>query len=172
MLDPTYLRLTKDLDSPILGNQLVIKATATSETTLIDSGVFLRVSSTPAQDASLELLGGARYLELSNGIKFPQLPPQFSVSDNTSLLAPIVGARIKYDPNEKAHFWLRGDVGGFHVDDVALTWSGTVGFAYTIHPHIDLGAAYRTLGIDFNKGSISAANIVISGPTLGIAFYS
>ncbi|MGB6976743.1 MAG: hypothetical protein WBE18_04735 [Gammaproteobacteria bacterium] len=172
MIDPTYLKLSKDVNARLLNTQFTINAHLVSEVTLIDGGVFYRILSTgPAtpEYASLELLGGARYLNVSNTLTFARISS--TLSTNIQLTAPIVGARLKYDPTPRAHLWLRGDVGGFGVDNVKSTWSSTVGFAYTVYPHIDLGVAYRVLDIHFTTPN-STMNVLMYGPMIGIGFHS
>lgn len=166
LLDPTYLKLTADVDKNIL------KTTIRSQTTLVDTGFFYRLfSAAPGENqyASFELLGGARYLGANNALDFDRLP-NLTVSSNIELISPIVGGRIKYNPTPKAELWLRGDVGGFNIDKVHRTWSATAGFAYIVHPHIELGIAYRVLDIDFSTKD-ATMNVLIHGPMLGIGFY-
>jgi hypothetical protein len=64
-----------------------------------------------------------------------------------------------------------GDVGGFHVDDVNLTWSATVGLSYTMNSLVDLGIAYRAVKIDLNKARATTVNVIMNGPILGITFH-
>jgi hypothetical protein len=172
MIDPTYLKLAKDVDARLPRTQFSLHSHLISETTLIDGGVFYRILTTsPAtkEYASLELLGGVRYLNVSNDLSFARISP--TLSTNTQLTAPIVGARVKYDPAPRAHLWLRGDVGGFGVDNVKNTWSSAVGFSYTIYRHVDLGVAYRVLDIHFTTPH-ATMNVLMYGPMVGIAFHS
>lgn len=167
MIDPTYIKLSQDIDKRIL------KTTLNTDMTLVDAGVFYRLLSSPPsqpQFASFELLGGARYLQLGNDVEFDRRP-ELNVSQNESFCAPIIGGRIKFYPTQKTELWLRGDGGGFNVDNMRSTWSGTIGFAYSIHSHVDLGVAYRILDIDFREKNLTA-NVLMYGPMVGIAFYS
>lgn len=194
MIDPTYLKLSKDIKKSLsktinvpANGEAVVTAigTLTSATTLIDLGAFYRLFSTPDNKpyVSFELLGGARYLGLNNSLEynrylnvniddqtFAQLR-SFDASTNDQMISPIIGARIKFNPTPNAHLWLRGDGGGFGIDHVTRTLSGIVGFAYTVHRHIDLGIAYRVLEIAFHKTN-SSGDIVMYGPMIGISFYS
>lgn len=183
MLDPTYLKLSVDTTAgPIyVGplNRIVIgpvDASVGSQTLLIDGGVFYRVyqvQTAPSQLFSFEVLGGARYLGLKNtislGLSQAELFPGINVSDSTNVVAPILGGRIKQDFS-KAHLWLRGDVGGFGVDDVTDTWSAIAGLTYNVSPHVDLGIAYRVLKINVNKSDTLAFDTLMYGPELGIVF--
>jgi hypothetical protein len=171
MIDPTYLKLSKDVNTQLLNTPFFLNGHLISKIVLVDGGVFYRVLSTsPAtpEYASLELLGGARYLGVNNTLSFAAISP--TLSTNTQLTAPIVGARLKYDPTPRAHLWLRGDIGGFGVDNVKNTWSTTAGFGYTVYPHIDLGLAYRVLDIRVTKPN-STINVLLYGPMIGIAFH-
>jgi hypothetical protein len=170
MIDPTYLKLSEDLHRPVAGGLLTANATLTSKTTLVDGGLFLRVFSSAAKDLSIELLGGGRYLDQGSDLDFHNLP-EFSSSANSDFLVPIFGGRIKYDPIPRTLLWLRGDVGGFNMDHVDLTWSISAGASYALYRHLQIAAAYRSLGINYAKND-SAANITINGPMLGIAFNS
>jgi hypothetical protein len=153
-----------------------VDVSITSQTLLIDGGVFYRVNKTqtaPNQSLSLEVLGGGRYLGLKNqiglGFNRSELFPGISVTGTTSVLAPIIGGRIKQDFS-KIHLWLRGDVGGFGVDNVTNTWSATAGLTYNVSPHMDLGIAYRALKINVTKSSELAFNALMYGPELGLVF--
>ncbi len=165
MIDPTYLKLTKHL------NVGPVKATITSQILLTDMGVFYQVASINMpkdQSISFEVLGGGRYLDIANSLNISAL--NFSTSNRSQFFAPIVGGRIKYDLTRRAEFWLRGDVGGFGVDHVTNTLSGTLGFGYAVSKHVDLGVAYRALKIDITQTN-SSMNTWIYGPMIGISFH-
>lgn len=165
MLDPTYIKLSAHVDRRFDNTHV------TSETLLIDSGIFYRVAKTTENanhPASFELLGGVRYLGLDNRFNFSRLPNR-NVSRNTHLFVPILGGRIKYDLMPKLHSWLRGDVGGFGIDNVNDTWSTTLGLSYTVHQHVDLGIAYRVLGINYSK-TFFKNDILLYGPLVGLGF--
>ena len=168
MLDPTYIKLSSDFQRRRL------KANISSSTLLIDAGVFYRFWETAfatAQSLSFEVLGGARYLALSNTLKLGftrvSLTPGISVTKNFDVIAPIVGGRVNYNLNPKVHFWLRGDIGGFSVDSVRNTWSTTLGGAYSITPYLDLGLAYRVLQMDVRQSAQNALNTTMYGVLLG-----
>lgn len=178
---PTPVPVTVPVTTVLTANE-----TLTSATTLIDGGIFYRLfSGAPAanQYASFEILGGGRYFGTNNSFEFRSSRnttiDQFTferlrsldVSSTNQLIAPIVGARIKYDPSPRWHLWVRGDGGGFNVDNMQSTWSATGGIGFTVHPHIDLGLAYRALDIKFTQSN-AAMNVFMYGPMAGIAFYS
>jgi hypothetical protein len=184
MLDPTYIRIIDyTVTGPILVGPLKktvigpINISLTSQTLLIDSGVFYRAYKTqpaPNQSLSLELLGGARYLGLKNnlvlGLSRLESFPGIAVSGSTTVVAPIVGARIKQDYSQ-VHLWLRADVGGFGVDKVTNTWSATAGLGYTVSTHVELGVAYRVLKINVAKSTNLSFDALMYGPELGVAFH-
>lgn len=164
MVDPTYLKVSDHHQVRRIGLKI------TSQTVLVDAGIFYRLfTKTIAAERvmSLELLGGQRYLEIKNTLNFKQ---RLSVSDKTDMSAPIIGARIKMDLSTRTQFWLRGDYGGFHSDNVHQTWSTTAGFSYAAKPNLDLGIAYRALNIDYDKRS-SGMNIIMHGPALGLSVH-
>lgn len=167
ILDPTYVKLAKNISDKF------IHANLEAETLLIDAGAFYQLWASPPNPtqnfAILELLGGTRYLGVDNSIHFDELDT--TLSKRVDLFSPIIGGRFRYYPNPKLELWLRGDVGGFNVDHVKSTWSTTLGLAYTVYPHVDLGIAYRALGMHFTQPQ-SAADIIFHGPMLGIAVYS
>ena len=183
MLDPTYVTLSTHFSAgPIYVGPLKrtvlgpIDVHVTSQTLLIDGGVFYRVfeeQATPNQSLSLELFGGGRYLGLKNqvglGFSRTELFPGISVTGTTSVFAPIVGGRIKHNFS-KIHLWLLGNVGGFGMDDVTNTWAATAGLAYNVSPHMDLGFAYRVLNINVTKSTDLGFNALMYGPEIGLVF--
>lgn len=157
MLDPTYVKLSQNLP---------LDSHLTTEMTLVDAGVFYRLFSVQMkylQALSLELLAGGRYFSLDNTLNLPIGQP---VIDNTQVIAPIVGGRVKYRLN-KLQLWARGDVGGFHINRVDRTWSWTTGIGYAITHCADIGIAYRVLQIDYNGGRNSQVNTRLYGPMIG-----
>ena len=164
MLDPIYLKVSKNVTKDN------ITAKVTSQTTLMDMGVYLRLfyrSLSMGKALSLELLGGGRFLSQTIHLQLPSRP---ILSDTSSLFPPIIGARIKFSINPFIHFWLQGDGGGFDVDHVNSTWSTVLGMTVTLQRHIDLGLAYRVLSIDYSK-TISSMNTLMYGPLLGIVLH-
>lgn len=165
MIDPTYMKLSENKK----GDR--INARATIQNVLVDGGVFYRIFLRPVtcnRFVSFEVLGGARYLGINNRIDFDELP---TLSQTINMTAPIVGGRLKYDVTAQTHLWLRGDVGGFHVDHVTNTWSATAGLSCTVNPHLDLGISYRVLKINYARND-TAMNTYMYGPMIGIGFHS
>lgn len=164
MFDPTYLKVTDE------GQLHSIGLKVTSKSLLADLGAFYRLFYKPIADdryMSVELLGGVRHFGIRNTLDISVL----TLSNFTSMNAPIIGARLKADVANKSYFWLRGDYGGFHVDHFQQTWSTTAGFTYAVKPHIELGIAYRVLNINFAKGNHSM-NTLLHGPAVGVSFHS
>jgi hypothetical protein len=166
MVDPTYLKISQDFTTHS------IPVDTKQQTVLIDTGVFWRVFASPAVNygsySTFELLGGARYMGINTTLDADSL---FSVSSNQNSLSPIVGGRFKFHVNPKAQFWLKGDVGGFHVDGMKSTWSVTGGFAYAVQRHIDIGIAYRVLKMNYAKDQV-ALNTLMYGPMLGFSLHN
>ncbi|KTD44618.1 hypothetical protein [Legionella quateirensis] len=163
MLDPTYLKLSQEEHFKSIGLKF------TTKMLLADAGIFYRFFAKPIRDnqyVSLEVLGGARHLDIKNTLEVDRL----SLTDTVKMNAPIVGARLRTDLSPKSNFWIRGDVGGFHVDHVKETWSATAGLSYAYKEHIDFGIAYRVLKINYAKNR-SAMDVVMHGPELGVSFH-
>lgn len=166
MFDPTYVKLSDDNTSGIT------TVDTTSKNWIVDGGVFFNMFSNPIsadQLLSLELLAGGRYLSLENSLGITTPNNHISVESNDEYLVPIVGARLSYDVSQTSHFWLRGDVGGFGIDNVTNTWQGILGYAYSLSDSTDIGVAYRVLKIDINKTNANT-NTYLYGPEVGIAF--
>lgn len=166
MFDPTFLKLKQDVGD----DTNYFQGTMTSKEYLIDGGVFYQIAQNcfaNGQYMTFELLGGGRYIGSDNDIDFDR---GFSLSSNVEYLAPIVGARIKYQLSTQTHLWLRGDVGGFGVDNVNNTWSSTLGIGYNINPNFEIGAAYRVLKIDVDASHNSEVNAYLYGPEIGFSF--
>ncbi|MDI1351692.1 MAG: hypothetical protein PSV35_02820 [bacterium] len=183
MLDPTYVKLSTHFSAgPIYVGPLQrtvlgpIDVHVTSQTLLIDGGVFYRVFETqtaPNQSLSFEVFGGGRYLGLKNQVELgssrSEIFPGISVTGTTNVLAPIIGGRIKQNFS-KIHLWLLGNVGGFSLDNVTNTWAATAGLAYNLRPYMDLGFAYRVLKINVTKSTDLGFNALMYGPEIGLAF--
>ena len=164
MLDPTYLKVSDNHQLLSIGLKII------SKTVLVDAGLFYRLYAKSIANGafiSLELLGGARHLGIGNTLEFNQ---SLTLSNSTQMNAPIVGGRFKGSISPRSSFWLRGDIGGFHVDHVNQTWSTTVGLTYAVKKNIDLGIAYKALKIDYNKNTASMS-VLMQGPALGISFH-
>lgn len=163
MIDPTYLSVSDKSQLRTIGLR------TTSQTTLVDAGVFFRFFTrtlNPTTHVSLEMLEGGRSLNIKNSMTFDRA---LRVSDSTEMSAPILGLRFKAYLSQKLNFWWRGDFGGFGLNHVRQTWSTTLGMSYAIKKHIDLGLAYRALNIDYHKAN-SSMNLLLYGPEVGIAF--
>lgn len=181
MADVTYLKLSNHFRGSDLRfvshikdlRPFTFQLDVTSSTTLIDFGVFYQVSQLvdPQNQTSttFELLGGGRYIRPTVDLKFNHLNP--TLSSETNSLSPIVGARIKYHFDAKTVLWLRGDMGGWHVNHMDNTWSAIGGVSYAIRPNIDLGLAYRFLDMELSKNTNVSFNTQLSGPIVGIAFH-
>jgi hypothetical protein len=166
MLDPTYVKLSDSKNSG------TTSLDTTSQNWLVDGGVFFNMFSNPVsadQMLSLELLAGARYLDLENSLGITTSVSHISTESENEFLTPIIGARLTFDASQTSHFWLRGDVGGFDVDNVSNTWQGILGYAYSLNQGTDIGIAYRVLKIDINKTNANY-NTYLYGPEIGIAF--
>lgn len=168
MLDPDYVKITQK--PPLLGTH----SKTTYETTITDLGVFYDLYSIRAQNgsysrASLELLGAGRIATFHTTIDASTLLTPPSVSDTSSVVVPILGARLKYNFSSRLHTWLGGDFGGFQVSHVSSTWSGIIGLSYNFTEFFDLSLAYKALSVNYSIKGITI-NTLLQGPILGCGF--
>ncbi len=159
MLDPSYIKVSKDSSGVGITTQLG----------LIDTGVYYRFFSKylPADRyIALELMGGARYF--GGNVKLSI--PGNGLGENVWVIAPMLGARLKYLFTPKARLWLEGDVGGFDVDDVSNTWSAMFGISYQVYRSINVAVAYKLLKINYTKPK-SGFDTLMYGPMVGVVFH-
>lgn len=163
MLDPTYLRVSEARDKG------PIRPRVTTQTTLVDTGLFYSFYSTQLacdQYETMELFVGTRHFSVDNTLDFSVAP---SISSSEGFTVPIVGARLKFDITPQTHFWLRGDDSFSHSDEVEKTWSATTGLSYSFTRNFEVGIAYRVLKIDFEKHT-NDTDVILYGPMLGVGF--
>lgn len=166
MVDPTYLKLSDNFTVSTLNNEI------TQKLWLVDTGIFARILdlSSSEQSTTVELLGGGRYMQLDASLDIDSLA---SFSNNENSFSPIVGMRIKHWFSSRTQVWIRGDYGGFHVDGMDETWSANAGLSYAVSKHVEIGAAYKVLKLDFtDNANHFSMNTLMYGPMIGIGFFN
>lgn len=94
------------------------------------------------------------------------------IDETKAWFEPFIGARLGVALGEHWTLAVRGDVGGFGVDDSEFSWQ-TVGFVgYTWRNDgwdLNLFGGYRALGQDYSDGGFTW-NVITHGPILGAQF--
>ncbi|MCP4398835.1 MAG: hypothetical protein GY801_16245, partial [bacterium] len=147
MLDPTYLKLSKDANAGPADISVEL------QNWIVDFGLFYRPYEKALGDIddrtlALELLAGGRYMSLDQTLGISGLG---DAQDNKQWADPILGGRLMADVTENLAFMLRGDVGGFGVGS-DLTWSVSSFLGYQFTPLFSLWGGYRALGVDYQTG--------------------
>lgn len=143
-------------DDPASKSRFILDAFIGGRVTTIDVEASVRV------DASVTLPDG-RVLEAgrSNGI-----------DDTEGWFEPFVGARTVLELGEHWNLTLRGDVGGFGVDDSEFSWQAIGAIGYQIRQDgwvLNLFAGYRALGQDYERDGFTW-DVIVHGPVLGAQF--
>lgn len=123
--------------------------------------------------ATVDLLGGARYVNLDVDIKLKltlageelQTSRKAKVSESDNVWDGIVGVRGKYKINDKWYLPYYADIGTGSSD---LTWQAMAGVGYQFKWG-DVLLAYRYLDYNFDSDFI-LDDLNISGPALGARF--
>jgi hypothetical protein len=165
MLDPTYLKLSKDAKAG------PADITVELQNWIVDFGLFYRpyekaLGETEDRVLALELLAGGRYMSLDQTLDISGLG---DAQGNKQWVDPILGGRLMADVTEKLAFTLRGDVGGFGVGS-DLTWSVSSFLGYQFTPLFSLWGGYRALGVDYTTDSENdfKYDMTMSGPIIGL----
>lgn len=126
------------------------------------------------EKATLDLIGGARYLWLDTEIKLNlkrdgvllETSRQIKASESDSVWDGVVGIKGRINLNDKWYMPYYADVGTGGSD---LTWQVLAGIGYTFKWG-DMLLAYRYLDYDFDS-DFMLKDMNISGPALGAKFY-
>jgi hypothetical protein len=119
---------------------------------------------------SFDVYAGGRTVWLGNKAEFTDTG---SVSSDSSITAPVLGARINIDISPKWFVFADGSVGGFGVDNVNFTSTalGKVGYRtrlFGIPTSVEAG--YKALSVKVSKAALDA-DIVMHGPYIGLSGY-
>lgn len=144
--------------------------------TVLEGGGFYRLSdktNTNGRRTMIDVLGGVRYYEIEGDLDIMAGPLAGQVGDDPDWLDPFIGARMIKDLSENWVFSMRGDVGGFDIDntsDFALNLQAL--FGRTVGTSTSLWVGYRLLDIDYDDGSGNDRfewDTTTQGPLVGIA---
>jgi hypothetical protein len=174
LTDVIYLDLgvdhTADLSIPIGGNQVPVTTTTNLDVkawVLHFAGGYGLYSEGKSR---LEIIGGARYLDLSMDLflELQSLGPGQSrtISDSLTAWDAIVGLKGHASLGERWFLPYYIDVG---TGDSKFTWQATAGIGYRAGKVWDLALVYRHLEWDFDS-TLVVDDINFSGPTLGVIF--
>lgn len=169
MLDTTYLRLTKKIRFNKFGVDI------TPAMGIVDFGAYYTVSEfAPIHNANrniaLQVFGGGRYFYMSAKLKPLRLR---TISDNAAFITPIIGGRLQLPLSENFGVNVRGDIGGFGIDDAKFTWAATILGHYRFHKHWFVALGYRWLDLNFSQGegkNKTGVDALLSGPIIGFIF--
>ena len=97
---------------------------------------------------------GARWWHVSSGADVqvqtagPGAPGPFQASLTESWVNAVVGARWRYDINDRFRLAALADVGG---GQASIDWSAFAGLTWFAHPNVGLTAGYRFNGVDYSN---------------------
>ncbi len=121
-------------------------------------------------ESRLDLIGGARYLDLSMDmfLELQSLGPGQSrtISESLTVFDGIVGLEGRASLGEKWYVPYHVDIGG---GDSELTWQATAGIGFRAGSVWDLALVYRHLEWDLDSTRV-LDDINFSGPTFGVIF--
>ena len=148
-----------------------------SEQALVELGGAYRFAELPLgkdkqRSLSFEALAGGRYNYLKSKVEILVLP---SAKGSHDWVDPIVGARVTAGLTDKLSLRVRGDIGGFGIGSASdLAWNVVAVLEYRLSRRISIGAGYRILDVDYEKGSglrLFEYDVTTSGPVVGLAFH-
>lgn len=169
IINPTYLKLTTEATvGPI-------NATISPRIGLLDFGVFYSVNqflwnSTDANTntPTIQAFVGGRYVSLENILT---LDAGGSFKGEQDWVVPIIGGRIYGSMSPSWRYSLRGDIGGFGIDNNNFTWSAVALAHYAIQRHVMFSLGYRVLDEDYSVGTGAnkfAFDVIMHGPLVGL----
>jgi hypothetical protein len=121
---------------------------------------------------TFEPLAGGRFMWVEGSLGFPNQ----KVSDNGSVIDPMVGGRIAWHITDTVALWFRGDAAGFGISDnqSEFTYNLIGGLEWRFHPRASALVGFRYMNIDLEKdhrvGTFDA-DIEMYGPFLGVNFH-
>jgi hypothetical protein len=170
-LDTFYLDLHVPVQGTIAGRS---DLEATVKDLVTEGDVFYRVASGGRKDnpATLDLLVGARYYDTSAQLNatFPYQGVVAGEKRGLSWTDAVTGLRFRAPLGSRAAFLGRADVAFFGSK---ITWNLTGDLAVGLSERWTVGAGWRYLDIDYEKGSgatASVVNLAYSGPRIWGAY--
>lgn len=128
------------------------------------------------QSASVDLLGGARYYNFTNGLNVTFTDPTIPtvpLGQSASWVDLVVGVRGRAPITQGLDGFLRADIGGFGIGTSStFAWNLIAGLDWHPTDHLSFLAGYRVLDIDESQGSGTAEfafNAKMQGPFIAFA---
>lgn len=150
------------VDIPIVKNDPANKSRVLFDGFIGGRVTTLDINTSVRVDAAVTLPDG-RELEAGRGN---------SIDDTEGWFEPFIGGRTLLQLGEHWNIALRGDVGGFGVDDSEFSWQAVGAVCYKIRQDgwtLNLFGGYRALGQDYERGGFTW-DMVVHGPVLGAQF--
>lgn len=164
-----------DADASITRTVAGVPATlaASVETSSLTATLMGEYRAIASGAATLDLMAGARIWSVDNEIEAALSaggPPlaDFSGSDGSVWVDPMVGARGRYDINQSWFLTGWGMVGGFGAGS-DVTWDVLGAAGYQWNERISIVAGYRALGVDYEDDGF-VYDVVQHGPVIGAVF--
>jgi hypothetical protein len=127
-----------------------------------------RIYSQP--NGTLDLMAGARIWDVNNDIDISLTQEgapiaALSGSDGSAWVDPIIGARGRYNIDEKWFLNGWGMIGGFGAAS-DITWDVMASVGYQWNERLSIAVGYRALGVDYDHDGF-VYDVVQHGPILG-----
>ena len=153
MVDAFFIRLTHVTETSPVNVDVEV------EMTILETAAAYRLG----DPGSLEVIAGARYMDLSTDFDF-SIGPDLDSKDDW--VDPFVGGRFRIPLGVDWNLQLRGDIGGFGVgSDLAL--NALIGLGWEVSDSVAIASAYRFLDTDFDDNGF-IYDIAMSGLALGV----
>jgi hypothetical protein len=149
--------------------RLTLGDKATAQLTLL-TGVFTYTVA-DTKDAYVDALLGVRAIDLtaSVNVNIEGTSDQRSVSNKTSTVDPIIGAKGRYRiAGSSWYIPFYGDIGG-GGGKTNVTWQAMTGIGKTFNNLIDASLTYRALYFDMKDGGVLAKSTMF-GPQVAVTF--
>jgi hypothetical protein len=174
LADVVYLDLgadkTVDLSIPVGPIQIPVTTSASLDLQGLVLQFLGGYSLYSEGSSRLDLIGGARYLDLDTDLflELQSLGPGQSrtISDSLSVWDGVVGLKGNASLGERWYMPYYVDVG---AGQSKLTWQAAAGIGFRAGRVVDLALVYRHLEWDFDSTRL-IDDINFSGPTLGVIF--
>ncbi len=172
--DLLYVKVT---DTVTKGLPPGAHARVMAEQTILDLAGFYRVgtwviSPDSGNSLSVDLLAGERFNRLEGNVGVQSSGQSVSVGGERHWWDPFVGTRATWTVDPRLSFSLRGDIGGFGLQDGSTnTWQVIGNGSYNFTKHMFLTLGYRTLSTNYTTGSGARRfvyDVRTSGPYLGL----
>jgi hypothetical protein len=143
MLGGSYLKL--DGEGVVEGG--TTPATVEVKQYTVEGTVGYRVGS-PVR--SFAFVGGVRYQDLQGTTTVQGEAP---TTGSQSFWDPYLGLRFHWDANPKVPIALRGDVGGWQISDVSLSWRLTLAVGYRISDNFAVSGGWHWYDVEYSTAS-------------------